>query len=160
MCPHISKHPVAVFAIKPPFGKVIMDIIRAKNFIVSPGGCGPLPRIPVYTRGDDFGGEIAGDRGSAYANPHFFQFSNGSTSHHLNRTAKFPTVFCALLAAGLKNDLVFLDRVGHRPPFLDGQRNWLFTVNMFFCPGRTNGGFTMPVVRGGNQDGIQRFILE
>ncbi len=66
----------------------------------------------------------------------------------------------ALLATALDDALVIAGRFHHRPAFSDRERERFFAINMFARLAGMDGGKGVPVVRGGNEDGVNRFVLE
>ena len=104
------------------------------------------------------GGEVARNGRATYADPYFFQFADRSAADHFHGTPEFAAVFGSLLAAGLKNDLVFLDCIGHGSAFAYGQGNRFLTINVFLGPGRQDRGFSMPVVRRRDEHGVDLFV--
>ena len=66
------------------------------------------------------------------------------------------------MAAGLKDDRVLADfsglsfvyRIDHAPTFGDGEGNRLFTVDVLAGASGEDGGFSMPVIGGCDEHGV------
>ena len=75
---------------------------------------------------------------------HRLQFSDSSVTHEFADAAEIP--IGPLLASGLPDDSIALDRVGHRPPVGHGERKRLLTVDILPGVGRRDGDDGVPVI--------------
>ena len=121
-------------------------------------GAGPSQAFPIDSFGNRFGREGRKERAGHLRRPVLFQFADRSAADHFHGPPEFSAVFGPLLAAGLKNDLVFLDFFGHGSAFAYGQGNRFLTISVFLGPGRQNRGFSMPVVRRCDEHGVDLFV--
>ena len=108
MSTHVGKPPIAVLTVTAPGREVVMHIIRTEDFIESTHRSWAEPSIPINSFRSWFGRKVAWLGWSTYAYTDFFQFPNRSAPYHFHGAAKFPSVFRALLTAGLKTTLFFL----------------------------------------------------
>ncbi len=119
MSTHVRQSTIAVFAVSSPCREVVMDIIWAKNFVISTSGGGSLPCIPVDSIRDGLSGKVTGDRRITHTDTNFLQFPNRSTPDHFYSAAKFSSVLCPLLAASLENNFIFFNRLCHGTTFFN-----------------------------------------
>ena len=80
----------------------------------------------------------------------FLYLADCAAVDHLDGAAKLAAEFGALLAAGLKDDFVFLYLIDHAAALGDGEGNGFFAVDVLAGAGGEYGGFTVPVVWGGD----------
>ena len=160
MSSHVCEISVAILHVRAPAGKVVMDVVRAESFVVSTNGRGTLPSVPIDSFRDFFGREVAWFRGTPHAYADLLDLPDGPAANELDGLAELATEFRALLAPGLKDDLVLVYRLNHCSSLLDGQGNWLFAVNVLLRPGGQNSGFSMPVVGRCYKDGVHLFVSQ
>ena len=157
---HVGKCTVAVFTVSSPCGKVIMHIIRAKNFIESTHGCWPKPCIPIYSLGSRFSGQIAGLGGTPTHTLIFLSSPIAPLRTISTVRRNFPPYSDRCWLPVWKTTPFSFTASAIARPFLDGKRYWFFTVHMLFGTCGTNCGFSMPVIGRGDKHGIEGFVLQ
>src|SRR5205823_4380221 len=107
---------------------------------------GPLRDRPL--------GQVAGHGGAADADADRLHLADAAVADELAGPAEAAAELAPLLAAGLEDDLVLADRVHDLPPLGDGHGQRLLAIDVLAGPGRQDAGDGVPVVRRGDDDGV------
>ena len=142
----------AVFAVMPPFRITLGHAARTQNRVVRPRGSRSQPHIPVQARFGGFFREIAGNRRTADRDLRMRHRADDAVTHQFAGRAKF--AHGPLHAANLENSIIGAGGLHHRPAFQHGMRHGFLAINILARPGRRDGHERMPMIRRGNDDGI------
>ena len=142
----------AVFAIMPPFGIPLGHAARTQNGVVRPHGSRSQPQIPIQAGLGGFFRQVAGNRRAAHGHLGMRHRADHAVAHQFAGGAKF--AHGTLHAADLENSIVGAHGLHHRPAFQHGMRHGFLAVNILAGPGRRNGHERVPMIRRGDDDGI------
>ena len=148
----------AVFAVVAPVWEVVVNAARTENGVVGAFGCGAEPEVPVEAGFKWFFGEIAELAGAADADIDILDFADAAVADEFAGGAEFAGG--TLHGAELKDALIAANGVNHGAAFRDGVSHGLLTVDIFPGVGGGDGDEGMPVVRGGDNDCIDVFVLK
>src|SRR5262245_5321684 len=151
---HVGQTAAGVFAVIAPGREVIVNSLRTEDLVVAAFGRGAEPEVPVGPWRHRLLGQVARDGRVADADVDRLHLANAAVAHALRCLAEHAAVFAALLAAGLENDLRFLDLVHNDAALGDIVRQRLFAVNVLAGAGSVDARDGVPVIGRCDHDGI------
>jgi len=147
-----------------PIGDLAARIVEnpSKVHVAAAGGVwslrgGPEPHVVVEARGNGFGiltmaglAEVRGAAGETAQ--HGVEFAETAVANQFAGLTE--AGIGTLLRAGLEDALVILNGVDHGAALADGQRQGLLAVNILAGAGGGDGGQSVPMVREGDEHGV------
>ena len=157
---HVGQSATGILAVVPPGREVLVYSLGAKGFVITAFRGWPEPAIPVGSGGHFLCGQVASDGRVANTDADRLQLADATVPDVLHGLAEVPAELGALLAPGLEGHLRRLHGVGDGPAFGHVVREWLFAVDVLARLGCCDARNRMPVVRRGDQHGIQALVVE
>lgn len=117
---HVGQSATGVFAVVAEGGEVSVHSFRAEDLVVASPGSGAEPEVPgAVSRGFELG-EIAGDWRGSDADADGLEFPESAGADEVHGVSEASSEFTALLAAGLKDDVMFAGGFDQFSPFENG----------------------------------------
>ena len=126
----------------------------AENLVVGTKFGRAKPEVPVDIVRLRFFRQITCDRRAADADSDLFHVADAAVANELDGLAELAVEFAALLAAGLKDDFVLVDRVDDQSSLANRVRKRLFAIDVFLGSGGLQTGDRMRVIGRGDHNGV------